>query len=129
MKCAVVQPTKPYLKKTLHYFTYRIAAYNNLLASKHHKNTQEHCLTIQWRHTKGRKTLHRCSLKIKDKQEESLSERERISSSGQMLAATFGMVLNCHMIQVMSSTHFSLGLLLMKKAIPIKHPRVTGQIN
>ena len=38
-------------------------------------------------------------------------------------------VLNCHTIQVMSSTHFSLGLWPMNKATPIKHPRVTGQIN
>ena len=32
MKCAIVHPTKPYIQKTLHFFSYRIAAYKNLLA-------------------------------------------------------------------------------------------------
>ena len=58
MKCAIVRPTKPYLQKTLHSFSYRIAAYKNLLAQLFPDNRTPE------KHTEGRRTFNRCSLKF-----------------------------------------------------------------
>ena len=63
MKSAIVRPTKPYLQKTLHFFSYRIAAYKNMLAQLfqnlkfNHKSQDSSCLTLQMRPKKGGKQL------------------------------------------------------------------------
>ena len=64
----------------------------------------------------------------KIEQKESLSEKERILSSGQMLATTFAIVKLPYDTSLEQYSLF-LGLLPMKKATPIKHPRITGKIN
>jgi len=63
MKSAIVRPTKPYLQKTLHFFSYRIAAYKNMHAQLfqnlkfNHKSQDSFCLTLQIRPKKEGKKL------------------------------------------------------------------------
>lgn len=63
MKSAIVRPTKPYLQKTLHFFSYRIAAYKNMLAQLfqnlkfNHKSQDSSCLTLQMKLKKEENNL------------------------------------------------------------------------
>lgn len=70
MNSAIVQPTKPYLQKTLHFFSYRIAAYKNMLAQLFPESEipsqkpSQLLFDLTNEAKKGRRTFNGCSLKL-----------------------------------------------------------------
>jgi len=70
MNSAIVRPTKPYLQKTLHFFSYRVAAYKNMLAQLFPESEippqkpSQLLFDLTNEAKKGRRTFNGCSLKF-----------------------------------------------------------------